>query len=197
VPQLKAALYSPWLRAETERLDPLSVFKRAFRGLPSADPLNRILGVDLGTYLCDDILTKVDRMSMAHSLEVRAPLLDHKLVEFVATLPPAWKLNRGIAKVLLRRALDGVVPREAFARPKHGFISPIGRWLRRELAEYVEDTICSPRAAERGYFDPRAVRTLWDAHRRGQDFAHEIWMLLVLEIWHRTFVDRSTGRRAS
>jgi asparagine synthase (glutamine-hydrolysing) len=195
VPRLKADLYSPWLRAETERLDPLVVFKRAFRRLQSVDPLNRILGVDLGTYLCDDILTKVDRMSMAHSLEVRAPLLDHKLVEFVATLPPVWKLSRGITKVLLRRALDGAVPREAFERPKHGFVSPIGRWLRHELAGYVEDTICSRRATERGYFDARAVRALWEAHRRGQDFAHEIWMLLVLEIWHRTFVDRASDRR--
>jgi asparagine synthase (glutamine-hydrolysing) len=131
---------------------------------------------------------------MAHSLEVRVPLLDHKLVEFVATLPPAWKLKAGKTKVLLRTVLDGAVPREAFDRPKHGFTSPIGRWLRRDLAGYAGDTICSRRALERGYFDPEAVRALWAAHRDGRgNFEHEIWMLLMLESWHRTFVDRSTA----
>ncbi len=191
VPRLKARLYSPWLRAETEKLDPLAPFRRAFRRAETADAVNRILNVDVATYLCDDILVKVDRMSMAHSLEVRAPLLDHKLVEFVATLPAAWKLNGGGSKVLLRSVLDGMVPRAAFDRPKHGFVSPIAGWLRRELAGYVEDTICSRRARERGYFDPAGVRALWAAHRSGQaNFAHEIWMLLMLELWHRAFVDR-------
>jgi len=155
--------------------------------------VSRILGVDLATYLCDDILVKVDRMSMAHSLEVRAPLLDHKLVEFVAALPPAWKLQGATGKVLLRTIVEALVPREAFDRPKHGFVSPMGRWLRHELAGYVEETICSRRARERGYFDPDAVRTLWTAHREGRgDFAHEVWMLLVLEVWHRAFVDRAS-----
>src|SRR5204863_489388 len=113
VPRLKARLYSAWLRAETEKLDPLAPFRRAFRRAETADAVNRILNVDVATYLCDDILVKVDRMSMAHSLEVRAPLLDHKLVEFVATLPAAWKLNGGGSKVLLRSVLDGMVPRAA------------------------------------------------------------------------------------
>ena len=193
-PQLKARLYSPWLKAETLKLDPLAPFRYAFRRAEAADALSRILKVDVATYLCDDILVKVDRMSMAHSLEVRAPLLDHKLVEFVATLPPAWKLNGGATKVLLRTVLNGAVPKQAFDRPKHGFISPIGGWLRRDLAGYVEDTICSRPALERGYFEPEAVRTLWAAHRSGQaNFAHEIWMLLMLELWHRQFADRASS----
>ena len=192
-PELKARLYSPWLRAETAALDPLAPFRQAFRRAEDVDPVSRILGVDLATYLCDDILVKVDRMSMAHSLEVRAPLLDHKLVEFVAALPPAWKLQGATGKVLLRTIVEALVPREAFDRPKHGFVSPMGRWLRHELAGYVEETICSRRARERGYFDPDAVRTLWTAHREGRgDFAHEVWMLLVLEVWHRAFVDRAS-----
>ncbi|TMI78472.1 MAG: asparagine synthase (glutamine-hydrolyzing) [Bacillati bacterium ANGP1] len=192
VPQLKAALYSPWLRAETAAFDPLAPFRRAFRRAAGADPLSRILYVDLTTYLPDDILVKVDRMSMAHALEVRAPLLDHKLVERFAPLPPRWKLNGGTAKVLLRAALDGVIPHEAFDRKKHGFSVPLGRWLRTDLAPYVEETICSPRALARGYFAPQAVRGLWDAHREGRaNFEHEIWMLLVLEEWHRVFIDRT------
>lgn len=200
VPQLKAALCSPWLRAEAAGFDALAPFKHAFRVAAGADPLSRILYVDLTTYLPDDILVKVDRMSMAHSLEVRAPLLDHKLVEAFALLPPGWKLSGRTTKVLLRAALDGVVPREAFDRRKHGFVSPIGRWLRTDLAPYVEETICSPRALARGYFAPDAVRRLWDAHREGRaNFEHEIWMLLVLEVWHRVFIDRTCpnpdGRR--
>jgi len=133
---------------------------------------------------------KVDRMSMAHSLEVRTPLLDHKLVEYLALLPPRWKLDGGKTKVLLRAALDGAVPREAFDRKKHGFVSPIGHWLRTNLAPYVEETICSPQALARGYFEPGTVRWLWDTHRNGRaNFEHEIWMLLVLEVWHRVFID--------
>jgi asparagine synthase (glutamine-hydrolysing) len=190
VPRLKAELYSPWLRAATAGFDALDPFKRAFRAAAAADPVTRILYVDIKTYLADDILVKVDRMSMAHSLEVRVPLLDHKLVEFVATLPPRWKLGGGTTKVLLRQALDGRVPPETLGRAKHGFISPIGRWLRGDLASYVEETLCSRRAAERGYFDPGAVRRLWTSYRREPGrFDHQLWMLLVLEVWHRRYLD--------
>jgi asparagine synthase (glutamine-hydrolysing) len=190
VPQLKADLYSPWFREQAAGFDPLAPFRDAYHKARATDPLNRILYVDLKTYLADDILVKVDRMSMAHSLEVRVPLLDHKLVEFLATLPPRWKLRGSTTKVLLRTILEGRVPREAVDRPKHGFISPIGRWLRDDLAGYVEETICSRRAMARGYFDPRAVRRLWTDHRDGRRNAeHEIWMLLALEAWHRMFLD--------
>lgn len=191
VPQLKADLYAPWFQAEATRFDSLAPFKRAFRNAETADPLSRILYVDLKTYLTDDILMKVDRMSMAHSLEVRVPLLDHRLVEFVASLPTLWKLNGQTTKVLLRTALDGRVPRKAFDREKHGFNSPIGQWLRNDLAGYVEETICSRRAMERGYFDPQVVRRLWASHCQGRgNFEHEIWMLLALEVWHQTYVDQ-------
>jgi asparagine synthase (glutamine-hydrolysing) len=192
VAKLKAGLYTPWLREAAAGADPIAQLRDAFRRANGTDPVSRILNVDLSTAMCDDILTKVDRMSMAHSLEVRAPLLDHKLVEFVMSLPPSWKLNGGTTKALLRRVLDGAVPREAFDRPKHGFTSPIRGWLRGPLAGYVEDTILSRRAMERGYFDPAAVRRLWTAHRSGgAGYEHEVWMLLMLETWHRTFVDRA------
>src|SRR5262249_51418792 len=121
------------------------------------------------------------------------PLLDHELVEFVATLPPRFKLDGRTTKVLLRRSLDGRVPREAFERPKHGFTVPLAPWLRAR-ADFVEETICSTRARERGCFDPRTGRRRWDRCRQGHDLGHEIWMLLMLEVWHRVFVDRA--RRA-
>lgn len=191
VPGLKRVLYNPWFEAAAACADPLAPFKRAFAHAAAADPLSRILYVDLKTALVDDILVKVDRMSMAHSLEVRAPLLDQELVEFVAQLSPRWKLGGKTTKVLLRSVLNGAVPREAVDRPKHGFISPMGEWLRGPLAPYVEETICSPRAASRGYFAPETVRDLWNTHRAGgANFEHEIWMLLVLELWHRIFLER-------
>ncbi len=192
VPRLKADLYSPWFHDVAARFDPLAPFKRAFRNARTTDPLSRILYVDLKTYLADDILVKVDRMSMAHSLEVRVPLLDHQLVEFVATLPSTWKLNGRTTKVLLRSTVNGRAPRQAFDRAKHGFISPIGPWLQNELAGYVEETLFSRRAMDRGYFNPDALRRLWDDHRNGRrTVEHEIWMLLMLEVWHRAYVDQS------
>jgi asparagine synthase (glutamine-hydrolysing) len=198
VPRLKDDLYRPWLRAESRRFDPLAAFAGPFRRAAHVDPVNRILHVDLATYLCDDILVKVDRMSMAHSLEVRAPLLDHRLVEFVARLPVGWKRNATQSKILLRGVLDGKVPRAAFDRPKHGFVSPIVQWLRGDLAGYVEDVLTSRRATERGYFDPYAVRRLWTAHRDGHaNLEHEVWMLLMLELWHRAYVDRASSEVAA
>jgi asparagine synthase (glutamine-hydrolysing) len=199
-PAVKRALYSPAFRELHASFDTLEPFKRAFREAPTADPLSRILYVDLKTYLCDDILFKVDRMSMATSLEVRAPLLDQDLVEFAITLPVSAKLAGRGTKRLLRDHLAALVPREAFERPKHGFVAPIGRWLRHDLDDFVQDTVCSDRARGRGYFDHRAVRDLVDAHRRGSprcpDPPHAIWMLLMLELWHRVFVDRPRRSRA-
>jgi asparagine synthase (glutamine-hydrolysing) len=196
IPEMKAELYSPSFRTAAAEFDALAPFKRAYARAGATDPLHRILYVDIKTYLADDILVKVDRMSMAHSLEVRVPLLDHRLVEFVATLPSQWKLHGSTTKVLLRAALEGRVPSAAFDREKHGFISPIGRWLRGSLAGYVEDTLCSARATARGYFDPTTVRRLWVDHRDGRgNFEHEIWMLLSLELWHRTFVDQAAPVR--
>jgi asparagine synthase (glutamine-hydrolysing) len=199
-PAVKRALYSPAFRELSASFDTLEPFKRAFREAPTDDPLSRILYVDLKTYLCDDILFKVDRMSMATSLEVRAPLLDQDLVEFAMTLPSSSRLAGRTTKVILRERLASLVPREAFDRPKQGFVAPISRWLRRDLADFVQDTVGSDRARGRGYFDHRAVQTLIDAHRQGSprcpDPPHAIWMLLMLELWHRVYIDRPRPSRA-
>jgi len=193
VPECKAELYSPALKAETASFDELAPFRQAFRLAEGLDPLSRIMFVDVKTYLADDILTKVDRMSMAHSLEVRVPLLDHKLVEFAVSLPPSLKVAGDVTKILLRQVLNGDTPQQVLTREKHGFISPIGQWLRGELAGYVEETLFSARARERGYFDAATVRRHWDEHRQGRrNREHEIWMLLGLEVWHRLYVDGAT-----
>src|SRR5436309_4819429 len=183
-PQLKERIYSADFRAETARTDPLASFKRAYARAGKVDPLNRILYVDLKTYLADDILVKVDRMSMAHGLEVRAPFLDHRLVEMVARLPGRTKVPGLATKPLLRAALDGRVPRTAWDRPKHGFTAPIGLWLRNGLRDCVEERLFSRSSLGRDLFDPKGLRQLWEDHRTGRgEHAHEIWMLLMLETW--------------
>ena len=184
-PRLKARIYAAGFREEIAATDPLTRFKQAYARAERVDPLNRILYVDLKTYLADDILVKVDRMSMAHGLEVRAPFLDHRLVELVARLPGRTKVPGPATKPLLRAALDGRVPRTAWDRPKHGFTAPIGRWLRDGLRDCVEERLFSRSSLGRDLFDPTSLRRLWEDHLTGRgDHAHEIWMLLMLETWY-------------
>ena len=144
------------------------------------------------TYLVDDILTKVDRMSMAVSLETRPPLLDHKVVEFVATLPPRFKLKGFESKHILKRAAGRLLPQEILSRKKQGFRLPIAEWLRSQLRGTAEDLLLGPRATQRGYFKKTEVETLWRDHLSGhRDNAHQVWSLILLELWHRKYIDDS------
>jgi len=184
-PQLKARIYAAGFREQIATTDPLAPFKQAYVRAGQVDPLNRILYVDLKMYLADDILVKVDRMSMAHGLEVRAPFLDHRLVEMVARLPGRTKVPGPATKPLLRAALDGRVPRTAWDRPKHGFTAPIGQWLRNGLRDCVEERLFSRSSLGRDLFDGKSLRQLWEDHLTGRgDHSHEIWMLLMLETWY-------------
>ena len=157
---------------------------------PAEDPLSRLLYVDTKTYLPSDILTKVDRMSMLRSLEVRVPILDHMFLEWVAALPAHWKLRNGREKYILKKLgkrLD--VPWEVLYRPKQGFALPLVRWMRRELKADLLELLLEPRALQRGYFRPDAVRRLFEEHLSGRrDHSGRIWMLLVFELWHRNFL---------
>jgi asparagine synthase (glutamine-hydrolysing) len=171
--------------------DPLAGHLQHFARVPGLDPLSRVLYVDFKTWLADDILVKVDRMSMACSLEVRSPLLDHRIVEFAATLPPGLKLNGRVSKYLLKRHLERRIPAETIHRPKQGFEIPVATWLRRDLRAIAHDLLFSERAAQRGYLRRRRVQAIWDAHQRGtRDYAAQIWALMVLELWHRQCLDR-------
>jgi asparagine synthase (glutamine-hydrolysing) len=187
----KRSLYSEDMAAITAGFDPLGVHRAYYDRCDARDPLNRSLYVDLKTYLADDILVKVDRMSMAHGLEVRAPFLDHRVVEFVAALPAGLKLRGRTTKFILREAMRAVLPAAVLAKPKHGFEAPISRWLRHELRDLVEDLLFDPRAEQRGWFNPRTVKQLWADHHEGvRDARHQLWLLVVLELWCRAFVDR-------
>ena len=186
----KRTLCSDEMRRALGGYDPFPGFRRHFDRVREADQLNRLLYVDLKTWLVNDILVKMDRMAMASSLEVRSPLLDQKVIEFAAGLPPDLKLHRGTSKYLLKRHAERRVPASSIHRPKMGFSIPLAAWLRGGLREMAEDLVLSDRARGRGYFEAGSVRAMWTRHQAGrQDHSHQLWALMMLELWHRQFLD--------
>ena len=175
--------------------NPLDLFRSYFERAPARDPLSRLQYVDTKTYLAADILTKVDRMSMATSLEVRVPLLDHIFVEWVTGLPSHWKLVDGRQKYIFKKLAERVgVPHEVLDRRKQGFALPLVHWMRRELKKELPRVLLEPRTLQRGYFDPKAIKQLLDEHFRARrDHSGTLWLLLVFELWHRNFLELLRG----
>ena len=152
--------------------------------------LDSLLYIDSKTYLPGDILTKVDRMSMAVSLEARVPLLDHKLIEFVTRIPAGLKMRGMETKHLFKQAIADLVPREILNRPKMGFGVPIQHWINQQLRERIRDTLNDPRTVQRGYVTKKYVALMLDEHERGRrDHSMALWALLMLELWHRQYAD--------
>ena len=160
------------------------------------DWLSPIQYRDLHHYLPLDILTKVDRMTMAHSLEARPPLLDHKLVEFAATIPARFRLNGGTTKYLFKQAMRGVLPDSIIDRQKHGFAVPIARWFRGELAGFARDVLLSDTCRQRGILDARFVEKLLQLNARGRDLDLQLWTALSFEMWCRRFLDATPAPAA-
>ncbi|MDT7538080.1 MAG: hypothetical protein QOI82_1665 [Actinomycetota bacterium] len=156
--------------------------------------IDRMLDVDVQSYLPGDLLVKVDIATMKHSLEGRSPLLDHVLMEFAASLPPEWKVHGRQTKVLLKDVARGWIPDVVIDRPKMGFGVPIASWLRTDLREPAYDLLTDATAQSRGWFDVAAVRRLLDEHQAGVDHAPRLWALLVLEQWQRTWIDPAVQR---
>jgi asparagine synthase (glutamine-hydrolysing) len=180
------------MRERTAGLDSRDYLRRAFERAGDVEILDRLLYADTTTYLPGDLLVKADRMSMAHSLEVRSPFLDHHVLELAASLPTSFKLRGRTSKWILKRAMRGLVPDEIIGRRKMGFGVPVARWFRGELKDLAFDTLLDGRARERGYFRPEAVAAMLNEHLGGRyDHGHRIWALLVLEMWHREFVDEN------
>ncbi len=187
--ELKERLYAPEWAARLAGHDPASVLAPHLARAEGWDPVARLQYLDFKTYLADGILTKVDRASMAHGLEVRVPLLDHRVVEFAASLPSRYKVSRGQGKLVFKRALRGLVPREILTRRKAGFTPPMDRWFRGNLAPLVEERVFAPDAFVAEVFDRRALRSLWQGHLDGtRSAASQLWAALMLESWARRFL---------
>jgi asparagine synthase (glutamine-hydrolysing) len=170
------------------------VFDRHAARCDSDDPLALIQYLDLKTYLVGDINTKVDRASMAHSLEVREPLMDHELVEWMATLPASYKIRGRQGKVLLKKAMEPRLPHGVLYRPKMGFAVPLARWFRGPLKERVRSAVLGPRLEATGWFNRRYLQHLVDAHQSGaRDYSAPLWTLLMFEAFLRNVVDAAPG----
>jgi asparagine synthase (glutamine-hydrolysing) len=150
--------------------------------------------LDIKSYLPLDILVKVDRMSMACSIEAREPLLDHKLVEFAATVPPELKLRHGVGKYIFKQAMRGILPDAIIDRPKQGFGVPLEHWFRGQLSSFVRDLLLSPKSRQRGIFNSDYIEKLLALHQRGRARDIELWTLLSFELWCRTFLDKAARR---
>jgi len=184
----RARLYTPDLLDALDGHRPGEFLRGTLGGARGPDTVSRLQEVLIRHYLPDDVLTKVDRASMACSLEVRSPLLDYRLFEFSARLPSHLKLRGRQTKYLLRRAMEGILPDRIAARPKQGFTPPTGQWFRSRLAGYARDVLLSPECTARGFFRPDALRQLVEEHINGQkDHGDRLWALVMLELWCREY----------
>lgn len=184
----KRRLYSPEVQAHLNGHDAADFVRRYFRQA-SGDGLNRQLYVDIKTYLVDDILVKVDRMSMAVSLEARVPFLDHRVVEFAARVPGSLKLVNGESKWILKEALRDLLPPKIQRRGKEGFSIPIKNWLKQELKPLMLEVLSPERIRREGFFDSQEVQRLVDEHLRNVDnHSHRLWALMMFGIWQERYL---------
>ena len=172
-----------------ERIDPEARLARHFDRFASLPWPSQMMRFDAETYLPEDVLTKVDRMSMAHSVESRVPLLDNDVIAFASALPSSMKIANGRRKHILKEVAATLLPPSILNRRKQGFGVPLGSWFRGNLRELFADTLLSQTTLQRGYFDARFVRRIVDDHLRGtRDHTLRLWQLVIFERWHRLYV---------
>jgi asparagine synthase (glutamine-hydrolysing) len=194
-PLIKENIFSPWLKSQiAQYADPLES-RLYWNNAPKEPLISRMQYLDTKVYLPEDILMKVDRMSMANGLETRAPLLDYRLVEFAATIPPEMQTRDGKGKYLFRKAVSRFLPKEVLEKKKQGFAIPRQQWFKGELKAFAKELLTSERFRSRGYFQADTVEKMLAGHSEGtRDYSHWIWCLINFEIWHRTFIDVDTRR---
>lgn len=186
----KPTLYTEAFRSEIERKRRDDFVGSLFGHVRNESKLNQMLYVDTKTWLPDDLLIKADKMTMANSVELRVPLLDHRVLEFAGSLAQHLKVRGFRTKHLLKQALRDRVPREILDRPKTGFPVPFRTWFRGPLRDFVHDVLQDPRTRGRGYFNDSAVHELLGLSDAGRDVSAEIFSLVTLELWHREFIDK-------
>jgi asparagine synthase (glutamine-hydrolysing) len=187
---IRRRLFSKKLNEELQGYRAIEVLRGHAANMMVNDPLSQVQYLDIKTYLPADILTKVDRASMAHSLEVRVPILDHTLVEWAARQSPDIKLNGREGKFFFKAALEPYLPQDILYREKMGFTVPISSWFRGPLRQRVRDAVLGPRLAETGYFDTRFLKTLLDQHQSGiREHSASLWAVLMFEAFHREVLE--------
>ena len=195
---MRSEMFSRGFRRQLGGYRALEVFERHAAMADTDDPLSLVQYLDLKTYLVGDINTKVDRASMAHSLEVREPLMDHPLVEWLATLPRDLKVQGTEGKVLLKKAMEPHLPREIMYRPKMGFAVPLAQWFRGPLRQRVREGVLGETLAGTGIFERRVLEQILDQHQRGvRDHSSPLWTLLMFEAFVRNVIGGTESERAA
>lgn len=193
-PEEKAALYQPEVFASLDGRNSAAVLEDHFSRTAHSDGLAQQQYVDIKTYLVDDILTKVDRMSMAVSLEARVPLLDFRIVELAVNLPAQMKLYRGQTKRILKKAMEDRLPQDVLQKPKQGFSIPLKNWLRGPLKPLMMELLSNDRVHRRGYFNQECVSRWVEEHTNGtMNHSHRLWALMVFELWNEQVMDIKTA----
>lgn len=183
---LRGQVFSARLKNELQGYLAIEVLREHAARAPTRHPLSLVQYLDMKTYLPGDILTKVDRASMAHALEVRVPLLDHQLVEWISSLPPDLKLRGREGKYIFKKAMEPYLPDDILYRPKMGFAVPLAGWFRGPLKQTVRDAVLNPVMADSGYFDMDFLKTMVDQHQAGmRDYSASLWSLLMYESFLR------------
>jgi len=186
----KPALLTVDVQRAIDTLDPETLLARRFERFSQLPWPSQMMRFDAETYLPEDVLTKVDRMSMAHSIESRVPLLDNEVIDFASTLPASLKIKNGRRKHVLKEVAATLLPRDILNRKKQGFGVPLGTWFRGNLRELFADTLLSPSSLQRGYFQPAFVRRIVDEHLAGtRDHTLRLWQLVVFEKWQQQYVN--------
>ena len=190
LPEMKKKLYQSDFKPMIKDFNAFDILGDHFKINQNSDITTRVQYVDIMTYLPEDILVKVDRMSMAHSLEVRAPILDHKLMEYVGSLPSTLKLKGKESKYIFKKMLENRLPQNILYRKKRGFSIPLAVWLRGELKDFAEEALFSNKAESHSYFNPEYIKGLWKRHLSGrQDYAYPLWGLMMFELWQQRFLN--------
>jgi len=179
------------LQQAARSYDALAVYRRYFAEGRAGDEMNQFMFVDMKTWLADAYLEKVDKTSMAVSLEARVPLLDYRIAEFAMAMPSRFKIRGGETKHVLRQAVRDLLPIETMRKPKHGFAVPTDPWFRGKLRDFARDVLLDPRSRQRGYFNPQEVERLWNDHQAGREVRDtHLWLLMNFELWAREYLDQ-------
>ena len=193
LPEMKEKLYHSDFKTAVKDFNAFDILGDHFKVNRNPDITTRVQYVDIKTYLPEDILVKVDRMSMAHALEVRAPILDHKLMEYVGSLPSNLKLKGKESKYIFKKMLEDRLPPNILYRRKQGFSIPLASWLRNEMKGFVEETLFPTQNGLSTFFNPKYIEGMWRSHLSGrQDYAYPLWGLIMFSLWERRFLDKNS-----